>query len=312
MAKHNPLIDDLRGEPGITVSLPSSGLFYENGVIDDDIDIVDAPVNAFNMMQEIHFQDFYSVTSGLAYEKLLKQCAPWVKNPNEMLQPDVDVIMIGARQASYGPKYEVEINCVDNDKEFEESLGLEPDEDAVQHGCGAKFKVSIDLREALLAYEPIQNASDWTLELDNGQTVLLRPQTYKSVIDTLKYASNRIKIVRQLRQNNLTIMDADEATGKQLSNVQDAIRVTSFLGSVKGARPKGSSEVITDIKMLSDWISALGSNHINLIEERIKVLNKPYKKAATFNQKCPECGYELKDISVINDPSHFFGPSSPA
>jgi ssDNA-binding Zn-finger/Zn-ribbon topoisomerase 1 len=50
---------------------------------------------------------------------------------------------------------------------------------------------------------------------------------------------------------------------------------------------------------------------IEKIEAKSKELLSPYEKAAMFDLDCPECGHQMKDISIMNDPNHFFGQGSP-
>ncbi len=306
----NPLIVGIDQLPATSVALPTGGYFYDDTVLEAGTDVADAMVRPFTMWQEVHFNDFYSVTSGHAHIQLINQCAPWVIKPDELCQPDIEVIMLAAREASYGPKMKMRLKCQNPGTKKGEGLNGEEIEVPT---CGANINVEVDIREAILQYEPIADLDDWKTVIKMGKsewTVLLRPKLYKDTIQIIKLAGEQFKIAAAMQKKDQSELDLDAKTSEKLLKIKDAIRLLSFLASIRGVIPKGG-DVIYDRNLIEEWLNVLPKSLIETIETKSKSLLEKYDKAALFDTKCPECGHEMKDISIMNDPNHFFGHGSP-
>lgn len=98
--KINPLMDFAR-KVECSVKLPSQGLLYDEDMIEFN------PIGEVNIMpmlpnDELSIVNPESLISGDAIISLIKSCCPWIRNPGELYYPDVNVLLLGIRKATYG------------------------------------------------------------------------------------------------------------------------------------------------------------------------------------------------------------------
>lgn len=169
MTNPNPLIAKLRLMDGITVRLPSRGLLYKPGILDEDV--VDGEVRVFPMTtrDEILMRSPDGLFGGTTIEQIFSRCIPQIKKPLEMFFNDVDFLIVALRQVSYGDDMEI----------------------SYTHDCeGAKehsYIVSVDTLMRGAAYiDPLTVDEQYTATLPSGQFVKLRPIRLIDMMDILR------------------------------------------------------------------------------------------------------------------------------
>ena len=96
----NPLMDFAR-KVECSVKIPSQGLLYDEDTIEfnaiGEVDIMPMLPN-----DELSIVNPDSLISGDAIIGLIKSCCPGIKRPEDLYYPDVNVILLGIRKATYG------------------------------------------------------------------------------------------------------------------------------------------------------------------------------------------------------------------
>lgn len=162
---HNPLLDRLR-IPGETYRLPSQGLFYQNGELDDSVKNGEVEVNPMTAIDEIILSTPDKLLSGKAIIEIFSNCIPQIKNPSALLAKDVDFLLVCLRMVSFGQFMEV----------------------SYQHDCvnAREHTYNVDLQKMIRAAKSIDPTTindSYRTTLPNGQVVMLKPLTYGNVIE---------------------------------------------------------------------------------------------------------------------------------
>ena len=97
----NPLLKALlKVMPPTTIRLPSKGLLYKNGELDDEV--IDGQIILYpmNTLDEIIIRNSDMLLQGTAIEQVIGRCAPQVKKPMELFSKDIDYILVFLRKIS--------------------------------------------------------------------------------------------------------------------------------------------------------------------------------------------------------------------
>lgn len=161
----NPLLERLR-IPGETFRLPSQGIFYDNGELDESVKNGEVEVHPMTAIDEIVLSTPDKLLSGKAIAEIFSNCIPQVLKPMELLAKDVDFLLVCLRNVSFGQHMEV----------------------SYQHSCDNAKDQSymIDMQRMIRetkTIDPTTFHSEWTTTLKNGQVVTLKPLTYGNVIE---------------------------------------------------------------------------------------------------------------------------------
>ena len=96
----NPLAKYFR-VPGIHIRLPTNGAFMPPGSVEFTAK-GDLPVYPMRAADELLLKSPDALMSGYAIEKLIESCIPAIKYPRLISSPDLDVILLAIRAATYG------------------------------------------------------------------------------------------------------------------------------------------------------------------------------------------------------------------
>src|SRR5271167_226541 len=253
MTEMNPLLEGLK-LPGRILQLPSRGIFYHNGELDDNIRDGEVHVYPMSALDEINMKNPDQLFSGAAVNTVFTTCVKGVKKPSELLSKDVDAIMLFLRVVTYGAPYEF----------------------MAHHGCGEfdgrtkpfnDFSYVADVEQligAMKMIDPTIVTPMYTVNLSNGQIVKLRPNKYQQVIDLIKANENKKEITVEDQQNNLIMM---------------------LLGVVESVNGE------TDRKLVDEWARKLTSPMVNRIAEKIDKINA-WGSDLKWTCKCKDCGQD--------------------
>ena len=97
MNSSNPLMQFAR-RPELSVKLPSNGNWYEEGFIDYTMS---GEVEVYPMLpkDELALMNPDGLLSGQSNVSLIKSCVPAVKNPEKLLYPDLNVLLLAILKA---------------------------------------------------------------------------------------------------------------------------------------------------------------------------------------------------------------------
>lgn len=305
----NPLLEDINNYPSITVTLPTRGLFYDEGMFEPDTSTDEIEVHPFSMWEEVHFSNPFTIMSGKATRKLVETVAPTILNPDGLCSYDVDMLVLAGRLASYGKELEVELVCGNPDEDaIETEVEVNGEKKKKKSRCQHKSKMKLDVQNVMNTY-PIINDEDlvnWQVELPSGQTVLLQPALHKDVLETMKVGVNQHKIMEALKR----FEDMDEAKRMELNDATienyKTVKVALLVSGIRAVQLADKSRTIKDRKMIVEWLSKMNPSWVDMIHDKLEELAAPYGTPGEVSYVCDQCGFENKNINVVQDPSRFF------
>jgi hypothetical protein len=269
----NPLQRYYR-QPKIYISLPSKGLYYDEGAFHGDYNNV--PIFGMNGMDEIMYKTPDALFTGEATTKVIESCCPFIKDASRMPTLDVDSIVTAIRIATFGEMLTVNHSCPNcaNEDSFEIDL-----------------KVFLDYFSSLTFDNKIQVGD---------LLVTLKPLSYQELTEV---NIENFKLQKMLRQ--VQDMASEEDQQKQVDlvykNLAD-IQTQLFIKSIESVQiPEG---VVDQVDFISDWVK----NSDRILYEKIKEkLESNKNKWQTPPQpvKCSACGTE-DTVTVNLDQSNFF------
>lgn len=109
--------------PGVHVRLPSNGAFMPPGSIELTMND-DVPVYPMRAADELLLKAPDALMSGFAIEQLIKSCVPSIHAPRLISSPDLDVLLLAIRAATYGELMTVMPTCPECTKESEAHVNL--------------------------------------------------------------------------------------------------------------------------------------------------------------------------------------------
>lgn len=305
MEKINPLISDVSGRiAGITVSLPTQGLFYRRGVIADGVNPGAIEVRPISIIDEMNFKDPFKIISGLASREMIKRACPAILAPEELCKVDVDLIMIAAKAASHGSKVDLAVKC-----QNEYAVKRDSNNNEVIGHCEAAFDINVDLDRIMLQYVPVGSPQEWQVKLPNGQIVQLMPLPYEAVIKSMMDVANQTKLLKQLEINKKD-KDVNEITKVQEQNLDMAakMQINLLLASIVYVTTSTGTQIFDKVH-IGEWISAMPAPWISTVNEALNQKSDVFENYGVARYACPECSYEQK-ITVNVDQTSFFSQGS--
>lgn len=102
----NPLLERIK-IPGETIRLPSNGVFYTNGELDNSVTNGEIHIYPLTAISELLLRSPDKLLEGEALIDVFGQCAPQVKQPLKLLSKDIDYILTSLRRITYGDNIEI-------------------------------------------------------------------------------------------------------------------------------------------------------------------------------------------------------------
>jgi hypothetical protein len=266
MTEVNPLLEGLK-LPGRIFQLPSRGIFYHNGELDENVKEGEVHVYPMSALDEINMKNPDQLFSGAAVNTVFTTCVKGVKKPSELLSKDVDAIMLFLRTVTYGASYEF----------------------MAHHGCGEfdgikkpknDYSYVADIEQligGMTMIDPTIVPTTYTVNLPNEQVVKLRPNKYQQVLDLIKANENKKVITVDDQQKNLIMM------------------LLGVIESVNG---------VSDAAKIEEWIRKIPSPLVNRIAEKIEKINA-WGSDLKWACKCKDCGNDYTVEIPINPVSFF-------
>jgi hypothetical protein len=272
----NPLQKYFR-QPKLYVSLPSKGVFYQEGALSGDHSNV--PIFAMSGMDELIMKTPDALFNGEATVKLIESCCPYIKNAKGMPSLDLDTLLVGIRIATYGETMTVAHKC---------------------KNCGAENEFDINLTAVIDHYSG--KTFDSRLAI-NEITVNLRPLTYEEMT---KFNIENFKLQKMLSQ----IVDIPvEQQQELLDHIYSSLAETQLevlLTSIDYVQTPEA--VVKDPQHIREWLANIPRDDYNQVKSKIES-NRDSWNLPKHHTKCSDCGTE-DFISVEMDQSSFFGQGS--
>jgi hypothetical protein len=280
----NPLADFFR-MPGLHVSLPTRGAFMPPELYEETL-AGEVPVFPMKAADEILLRSPDALMSGYALEQLIKSCVPAIKAPRLISTPDLDVLLLAIRAATYGETMEVTVNCPK---------------------CGAEniFDCHLPSLMGNMTFIPPVNE----VRLAENVIVNVRPFNMGSATRT---ALKSFEEARRLQSVGNDIEDENERDEVRRVAMNESFEKMSLLNLdgitdciISVVVPSGP---VTEREYIRSFIANTSQPWVKLIENKLVELNNmgiDKKVDAT----CVSCKHEWSP-EVEFDPTSFFGQGS--
>jgi hypothetical protein len=229
--KVNPLMTRIR-LPGETFRIPSLGLFYKDGELDDSV--VGGEVHVFPMttMDEIIFKTPDRLFTGEAVVDVFSRCIPQVLKPKQLLAKDVDFLMACLRLVTYGPVMDVSY--------------IHSCEDAKVHQYKVEVRPFLQRAKTL---DPTTIGTSFAHTLPNGQVIHIRPPLFSSVI-ALSQSMDFTDVDLTPERMSEILMSTLASMIEAVDEVTDPEMIGEWLNKLNAGWVR---EVSDTVALVSDW-----------------------------------------------------------
>jgi hypothetical protein len=275
----NPLQKYFR-RPGVHIKLPSGGRFFDDGELELSLsgELAVLPMTAAD---EITLKNPDMLLNGDALDRLFRSCVPGIKNPRKISIPDMDVILLAIKLASYGEDLPVSANCPK---------------------CETKIELDVGIRPILDAVQPLSDSSD--VRLGDEVVVKVRPYDFESKTILDMSAFEERQLYKYLIGNEEM---SDQERGRLFNESFDRfanLNLDLIAKCVVGVvTPEGE---VTDYEFIKEFIRNLDKDSVATINNTIKSFSDAGIDRK-ISLKCPseECQHEW-DTDLVFDPASFF------
>lgn len=257
----NPLLASLK-IPGELVRLPSGGTLYDEGVIDPSVTNAEVTVYPMTAYDEICMRNIGEVINGRSISNVFSRCIPQILKPDELFGKDVDTLFMVLRKVTYGSSLTVSYkhDC----------------EEAKSH----KYNISLNnLLNTTKYIDPTLINEDFTVVLENGQVVQLRPLKFKDILSIMAEAR-----------------DIDYENFSQFTVQQKLLRSTVHL--IRAV------DDVKDPELIQEWLETIPVTWFTQITDKSGISNS-WGPESTYTIVCEDCGKEVV-IDVPINPLTFF------
>lgn len=278
MNKNNPFMAYCR-HIKTWIKLPSGTSYYDSKVIDFP-ESGEVGVRAMTGEDEMMLKNPDALLNGEALKKVLLSCVEGLKKPELLLNNDVDALMIAIRHVTFGDNNEYNPNCPK---------------------CGHSNTFSINVGGFLDNIQSLE--PEYTVHLNNGLIVYLKPYTFKDRISTLRLAFEQEKLRKSLdledSEKTLKIMSESMKTMAELNYrmMTDAI--------VRIKDESGMMDVVNSDSNKQNFLELLRNlekTDFDSISDKLTEINK-IGVSGSVPATCKQCGHEWEaeiDLNPVN------------
>ena len=329
MTNTNPLLDFAR-KVELSIKLPSNGNWYPEGMIDYTMT---GEVEVYPMLpkDELMLMNPDALLSGQANINLIKSCVPAIHQPEKLLYPDLNVLLLAIQKATYGDKLTMQVVCpeclkkanekveeleeLNNEKSKEEQIDIkaaiaemEKNGEIMIHQQEIDFDINYFL-DRITYLEP-----EYIYTLETGLKIYLKPNTLE---DKSKYGLmqfNQEKIIKSFKDYSYEKSLTDDETKKITNEIAKSYLNINEIGNkliasaiLKVELPDGS--FVDNEDMILEFISNTPSNIVNDLNEMIYKLND-IGLPNMLTYECGCCGHTWEDKFFGFNQTDFFGIGS--
>jgi hypothetical protein len=274
----NPLAKYFR-TPGVHIQLPTNGAFMPPGGIEFDMNRT-VPVYPMRAADELLLKSPDALMSGYAIEKLLASCVPAIKVPRMVSSPDLDVLLLAIRAATYGEVIESSSTCPE---------------------CGTENHVHTALGHLVATMKPVppENA----VRLSDDMVAYMRPYNLSNATSLGICSFEEMRKVQAMED-----ADADQRR-RQINESMQRISIlsTEMLADsvMKIVVPEGT---VTDRGLIGEFINNVSKEWTDRLQKKLEELNG-LGIDKQFEVTCEKCEHKWQS-QIEFDPATFFEAAS--
>lgn len=319
----NPLLDDIGRMPGVAVSLPTGGAYYDKTVLAQNADPMKLYVRPVTVLDEIAFRNPHKVLAGVAVSDMIRRACPDVLRPDALLTIDANAVILAARIASNGPTAEVTVTC--NNPEV--VTVVMPNGDSVERPkCRHTEDLVVNLQAALAEFKPLIDSSRpdrWVVKMPSGQAAAVAPMpltdSHKIIRAMAEESRDRAGLQAAVARQKEASAAGDMASADEADKMADLyqariadraaeVQVIALTASVPWVTT-ASGVRVTDRRAISEWIASLPIEWMTTLIERSAELAAEISEYGVVQHTCRECSHVQK-VSLNSDPTAFFSGGS--
>jgi hypothetical protein len=276
---NNPLAQYYRA-PKLYVKLPSQEIFYTPDMVDKSVN-GEVAVYAMSALDQINIRTPDALLNGDAMVKVIGSCVPGVKNPKELVEPDINTLLLAIRIASSGPQMEVPAACPK---------------------CNHDNNYQVDLPPIIESQSFSENNN--SVEIDGALAVHLRPYNFNQRNLSLLNEIQETQAVTVI-QNNDQIDDTTKFMELGHHVTKMAERTFDIVAhSITHITILKTGEIVDNREHIQQFLKNISKAQADSITDKIKQLNQVgIDTKHTF--VCDSCAHEWKQ-PIDFDPSSFF------
>lgn len=281
--QHNPLNQFMR-VPEIYIKLPSQGKFNNP----DDVQLTSSGelgVSAMTTKDDLTLKSPEGLLNGESISSIIQSCCPGIKYVNNLPAPDLDVILLAIRHATYGDDMDFDIKCPK---------------------CDHEAIYSISISDSLANMEFLDD--EYFVKLANGVTIYVRPFNYENSIKESLQKYNESQAVKLLIDEDLNKnLEKAKLFTKSLHNLADLMTELCAECVIKILDTE-NNEIEATKEHINEFIKFLPKKDAELIQNKIAEINSiGVSKEKTII--CDKCDHKWT-TNINFDPAAFFGNSS--
>lgn len=279
----NPLTKFYR-QPSIYITLPTRGRYYGADVF-TPTETGEIPILPMTARDELLFKTPDAMMNGQATVDVIKSCVPNFRDPWQIVNYDIDVILIAIRIATYGETMDIDFRVPVSNESMTQSVNL----------------------PALL--EQLKNKSiTESFKTPSGMEIFVKPLAYKTLTRVQQAQFEQEKLYATVSNSNLTDLEKSQQFVKSyyaLNTINFDLLSESIAKIILG----DGTEVI-DTKQIKDFVDNADAKTINQIQSQLGEIRSqtqlpPLTVKATEEQikKGVPTSYQ---IPITFDNSNFF------
>ena len=272
---NNPLQKYFR-QPAIYVKLPSGGKGYPIDTLDMPAN-EELPIYPMTALDEILSRTPDALYNGAATTEIFKSCVPNIKEPWHIMQPDVDLLLVAIRIASYGHEMEMSSSCPK---------------------CKENHDFSLDLRTVLDSIKPSDYSAPTTIA---DMSIYFRPLSYKQLNENAIRQFQEQKALAASENPDMADDDKSTLLQKSLTNIMN-LTIDSLVSSISVIQIDGES--VSDSVQINEFLINCERKIFNQIRDHVISLREK-SEIEPLKLTCPECKHEYVQAFTL-DQSNFF------
>jgi phage FluMu protein Com len=273
---NNPLRQFFR-RPAVFLTLPSSGKYYEEGVI-SPTENGELPVYPMTAIDEITARTPDALFNGEAITQIIKSCIPNILQPWAINNIDLDAILIAIRSASGDNNMEMNSECPK---------------------CSEVNPYAIDLNTIL----PQLRSPNFDKTLDiNGLKIKFRPLTYKEL--------NQVGLDQFNIQRTFASLDNIQDDTVKAAKTKEALEVVTnttmkLVATAIEYIDIGNGTLVKEKDFIIDYLQNCDKNVYTELRDYTAKLREE-TQIPPLHIKCPNCSNEYDQPFTLNL-TDFFG-----
>jgi hypothetical protein len=274
----NPLAKYYR-VPGLHVPLPTRGAFMPPGTIELTMK-GEVPVYPMRAADEMLLKSPDALMSGYALEQLILSCVPAIKAPRMVSTPDLDVLLLAIRAATYGEVITLMPTCP---------------------VCSTVNEVQRNLSYLMSTMTFIEPENP--VRLTDEIVMYVRPYNMENATKLALVSFEEARKLQALEQ-----APSDERSMQVGRSMQQLAKITSDILAECVQRIVVPEGTVSDPQMIKEFMANISKPWTDRVQQKLEEINgRGIDKS--YDVTCASCGANWK-AEVEFNPSSFFEPSS--